>query len=215
MARRFLGDNPPTAAIARSVAVFLKTDGSILETLKSIITSKEFFSPATFQNKVKNPFEYVASALRATGAETDAGRPVLDWIGRMGQPVFGRLTPDGYPDMTADWLSNNDLLARLNFASALAMNTLKGTKVDIAKLVASDDKSELPTTVVNALLMRRVSERTLGELKKLATESTVIPAAMPAAATQWTAANTKPPTSPPIAAELVALALGSPEFQHK
>ncbi len=215
MARRFLGDNPPPAAIARSVDVFLKTDGSILETLKSIINSKEFFSPAAFQNKVKNPFEYVASALRATGAETDAGRPLLDWISRMGQPVYGRVTPDGYPDISTEWLSNNDLLSRLNFASALAMNTVKGTTINIAKLVASDDTSELPAAVVDALLMRRASARTLGELKKLATEK-IIPAAMPAAATPWTATNGKAAAaSPPIAAELVALALGSPEFQHK
>src|SRR5262249_55048238 len=113
LARRFLSDDPPAAVVERAAKVFLSTDGSITETLKSIITSKEFFAPTAFQAKVKTPFEYVVSALRATGAETD-GVGVLDWVRRMGQPVYGRVTPDGYPDRADEWMSNNDLLARLN-----------------------------------------------------------------------------------------------------
>src|SRR5205823_12622401 len=65
LARRFLSDDPPASVVDRAAKVFLSTDGSIIETLKNIITSKEFFSPAAFQVKVKNPFEYVVSALRA------------------------------------------------------------------------------------------------------------------------------------------------------
>src|SRR4029077_10729911 len=95
----------------------------------------------SYQTKVKSPFEFVASALRATNAETDANSPVLGWIGRMGQPVYGRVTPDGYPDVSSGWLSNNDLLARFNFAVALMGNNIKGTKVDVGKLgpVGSSD----------------------------------------------------------------------------
>ncbi|HEY2866031.1 MAG TPA: DUF1800 domain-containing protein, partial [Pyrinomonadaceae bacterium] len=115
MARRFVGDKPPASLVNRASAIFLKTDGSISETLRSIITSPEFFNQTAYRTKVKSPFEFVASALRATDAETDAGAPVLGWISRMGQPVYGHVTPDGYPDMSTAWLSNNDLLARFNF----------------------------------------------------------------------------------------------------
>src|SRR4029077_4891549 len=105
LARRFISDNPPQSIIDRAAAVFLKTDGSIRETLRAIITSPEFFSPAAYRAKVRSPFEYVAAAFRATSLETDGDRPVLDFISRMGQPLFGRITPDGYPDRGDHWLS--------------------------------------------------------------------------------------------------------------
>jgi len=63
MARRFIGDQPPAALVNRAAAVFLKTDGSITETLRAIVTSPEFFSSTAYQTKVKSPFEFVASAL--------------------------------------------------------------------------------------------------------------------------------------------------------
>src|SRR5262249_33774848 len=88
LARRFISDDPPQSVIDRAAAVFLKTDGSIRETLRAIITSPEFFSSVAYRAKVRSPLEYVAAAFRATGAETDGDRPVLDLIGRMGQPLF-------------------------------------------------------------------------------------------------------------------------------
>ena len=139
LARRFLGDDPPQSAIARASKVFLQTGGSIPATLRSIITGPEFSSPQNFQTKIRTPFEYVAAAIRATDSETDAGQPILAWIARMGQPVYGRITPDGYPDKGDNWLSNNDLLARFNFAAALATNKINGTKVILTKLFSTDD----------------------------------------------------------------------------
>src|SRR5262245_32383093 len=82
LARRFISDDPPPSAIDRATAVFLKTDGSIRETLRSIITSPEFFSAPAYRSKVRSPLEYVAAAIRATSAETDGDRPLLDLIGR-------------------------------------------------------------------------------------------------------------------------------------
>jgi len=77
LARRFISDEPPPSIIDRAAAVFLKTDGSIRETLRAIITSPEFFSPAAYRAKMRSPFEYVAASMRALNAETDGDRPVL------------------------------------------------------------------------------------------------------------------------------------------
>src|SRR6266513_676045 len=63
LARRFISDDPPQSVIDRAAAVFIKTDGSILETLRAIITSSEFFG--AYRAKVRSPFEYVAAAMRA------------------------------------------------------------------------------------------------------------------------------------------------------
>src|SRR5258706_1686057 len=142
LARRFISDEPPQSIIDRAAAVFLKTDGSIRETLRAIVTSPEFFSATAYRAKMRSPFEYVAAALRALNAETDADRPVLDAIGRMGQPVFGRISPDGYADRADQWLSSGAMIARFNFAIALATNRIKGTKIDLARLLSGVDEAK-------------------------------------------------------------------------
>lgn len=215
LSRRFIGDDPPTAVVDAAAKTFLATDGSITATLRTILTSQAFLSPASRRTKVKTPFEFVASALRVTGAETDANRPVLDWISRMGQPVYGRVTPDGYPDRASEWLSNNDLISRFNFASALAMNSLRGTTLDAAKMATGQDP---PATVAKQVLFGSASDRTLAEMERVYADSMKPkqPANISVAGTSW-AANAKPPEDPKKAAlaKMIALALGSPEFQRR
>src|SRR5207302_8716831 len=124
LARRFISDDPPQSVIDRAAAIFLKTDGSIRETLRTVITSPEFFSRAAYRAKLRSPFEYVAAAMRALNADSDIDPAVPDWTRRMGQPVFGRITPDGYADRADQWLSSGAMVARFNFASALATNKI-------------------------------------------------------------------------------------------
>jgi len=222
MARRFLGDEPPKAVVDRAARVFLTTNGSITETLKSIITSPAFFSPAAYRNKVRSPFEYVAAALRITNAETDADRPILSWISRMGQPVYGRVTPDGYPDMSTEWLSNNDLLTRFNFAGALATNSIKGTKVDAKKLLENTDASD-PLKVEEALsrliLTNAITDHTKAALEKVAKDAKARKDAeveRAALAGTMALAEQKPAAKQPnYVLEILGLVLGTPEFQRK
>jgi len=222
MARRFLGDEPPKAVVDRAARVFLTTNGSITETLKSIITSPAFFSPAAYRNKVRSPFEYVAAALRITNAETDADRPILSWISRMGQPVYGRVTPDGYPDMSTEWLSNNDLLTRFNFAGALATNSIKGTKVDTKKLLENTDASD-PLKVEEALsrliLTNAITDHTKAALEKVAKDAKARKdgeVERAALAGTMALAEQKPAAKQPnYVLEILGLVLGTPEFQRK
>jgi uncharacterized protein (DUF1800 family) len=216
LARRFITDDPPPSLIDRAAAVFLKTDGSIRETLRAIITSPEFFSPATYRAKVRSPFEYVAAAMRATAAETDGDRPVLDFIGRMGQPLFGRITPDGYSDRSEQWLSSGAMIARLNFAAALTTNRLKGTTIKFEKLldgVAQDNRATVASKMISLTLAGDVSEGTRSALAKTI-ESTATVASN--AAPPNVPAAFDPRTAPPAyIPELATLLIGSPEFQRR
>src|SRR5437588_990931 len=172
LARRFISDDPPKSIIDRASEVFLKTDGSIRETLRAIITSPEFFTATTYRAKVRSPFEYVAAAMRALNADTDGDRPVLDAIGRMGQPVFGRITPDGYADRADQWLCSGTMVARCNFASALATNRIKGTKVDVEKLLSGVDrakKDEVASRLVQLTLTGDASKGTRAAREKWVT----------------------------------------------
>src|SRR5437868_11379961 len=183
LARRFISDDPPQPVVDRAAAVFLKTDGSIRETLRAIITSPEFFSTSAYRAKVRSPLEYVAAAMRAMNAETDGDRPVLDLIGRMGQPLFGRITPDGYSDRAEQWLSSGAMVARLNFASALATNRIKGTSVKLDPLLKDADEKDHASVagkLIRLTLFGDVSDRTRAALAKaFESESPVVSAAAP------------------------------------
>jgi uncharacterized protein (DUF1800 family) len=230
LARRFVSDDPPPSVIDRAAAVFLKTDGSIRETLRAIVTAPEFFAVPTYRAKMRSPFEYVAAAMRALNADTDGDRPVLDAIGRMGQPVFGRITPDGYADRADQWLSSGAMVARFNFASALATNRIKGTTIDVSKLLPSVDqanKDSVATQLIRLTIFGDVSAGTRTALEKTARTASAVnqvaPSPSPAAnvAVGYSGRGTPPQTAsaaPPVTpyiSELITLLIGSPEFQQR
>ena len=130
LCRRFIADEPPANAVSDVAAAFARTKGDIRATLRALFATEEFRSHRG--TKFKRPFQFVVSALRATGAQTDAGLAVLDYLVRMGQAPFGYPTPDGYPEQVEPWLGT--LLWRWNLAVALSQNRIKGTLMDITNL---------------------------------------------------------------------------------
>ena len=223
LARRFISDDPPKAVVDRAAEIFLKTDGSIRETLRAIITAPEFFSPAAYRAKIRSPFEYAAAALRALNAETDIDPALPDWIKRMGQQVFGRLTPDGYPDRAEQWLAPGTMLERFNFANALAANRIKGTHINPASLYKDADLNS-PQTVADrltsVLFAGNVSKQTRAAIEKIAKEQSLKPvaAAPPLTGINYVSAPhkaTAPAAISPYVTQLLTLLIGSPEFQRR
>ena len=120
LARRFVSDVPPQALVDRAAKTFLDTDGDIRETLRTIITSPQFFSIAAYRSKVKSPFELVVSTLRAMGAQPDSTPRAVQFVGRLGQPMFGHQAPNGYPEDGDAWMNTGSILNRINFGLAVA-----------------------------------------------------------------------------------------------
>jgi uncharacterized protein (DUF1800 family) len=225
LARRFISDEPPASVIDRAAAVFLKTDGSIRETLRAIVTSPEFFSSTAYRAKMRSPFEYVAASMRALNAETDGDRPVLDAIGRMGQPVFGRITPDGYADRADQWLASGAMIARFNFASALATNRIKGTKIDLAKLLTGVDEAKKDSVTAKFIQLTVCGDLSKGtrtvlekNLQSEAPANPSTPATGPGTNVSVGYDANSAAKAPPAAnyiTELITLLIGSPEFQQR
>lgn len=221
LARRFVSDEPSKSLIDRVAAVFLKTDGSIRETLRSILTSPEFY--AGYRSKVKTPFEYAVSAIRLLEAETDGDRPLLDWVARMGQPVFGKLTPNGYGDHASDWLSDAALLERFNFTLALTKNQIKGTKVDLSKLLSGVDfqNPQTATTQIIALTFHgTVQPQTREAIQKaIASLQPSPPTALqpPGGVKHILSKEGAKPIPAPASGldQLMALVIAAPEFQQR
>jgi len=123
LCRRFIADDPPAAAVERVAAQLSRSRGDIASTLATLFATPEF--AATRRTKLKRPFQFVVSALRATDARTDGGPALHEMLRRMGHAPFQFPTPDGYPDDEPSWLGT--LLWRWNFSAALAGNRLGGT----------------------------------------------------------------------------------------
>ncbi len=133
LTRFFVSDTPPATLVDRVAAAFTKSDGDIRETLRAIFFSPEFSSATAYRAKVKRPFELAISSLRTLGAETTGGPQLHQWISRMGEPLYGFQTPNGYSDSAESWVNTGGLLERLNFGLALASNRIPGTKVDLKR----------------------------------------------------------------------------------
>ncbi len=142
LALRFVTDTPPVALVDRAAARFTATRGDLREVVRSIITSPEFFATDAYRAKVKTPLEFVASALRATGAEVRSALPLARELRDMGMPLYFCQPPTGYDDSAATWVSAGALVSRMNFAVALGKNGIRGIRIanpaaDLEKEVGS------------------------------------------------------------------------------
>ncbi|HXT15080.1 MAG TPA: DUF1800 domain-containing protein [Gemmatimonadaceae bacterium] len=125
----FVSDSPPPALVERVAQVYLHTDGDIREMMRAIVHSPEFNSRGAYRAKVKTPFELVASILRAMNAAPDTTPQSVQLVARLGQPVFGRPTPDGWPDQGAAWMNTGALMNRINLGAQVAANQIRGVSI--------------------------------------------------------------------------------------
>jgi uncharacterized protein (DUF1800 family) len=140
LCRRFIADEPPESAVAVTAAAFARSRGDIPATLRALFSTPEFTAPEARGAKFKRPFHFVVSALRATNAVTDASRPLIDYLVRLGHAPFRYATPDGYPEEATHW--QNTLLWRWNFSTALTANRIKGTRIleeDLRRQIGGDE----------------------------------------------------------------------------
>jgi uncharacterized protein (DUF1800 family) len=132
LAQRFVADEPPPALVDRMARRFTETDGDLREVMKTMLTSTEFWSKAAWRSKLKTPLEMVASAARASGAEIRSAAELVRHLADFGQPLYRKQEPTGYSHLNEEWVNSAGLLARMNFAVALADNRITGVQVNAA-----------------------------------------------------------------------------------
>ena len=133
LAIRFVSDEPPAALIERAAAKFTATGGDLREVVRVILLSPELAASDAHRAKVKTPLEFVASALRATGAEVRTARPLARTLREMGMPLYGCQPPTGYDETAATWVSAGALVSRMNFAVDLSKNAVRGVRVPLSE----------------------------------------------------------------------------------
>ncbi len=125
---RFVSDSAPPELVNRAAATYMQTDGDIREVVRTIVTSQEFFSRAAFHAKVKTPFELVASALRAMNAAPDTTPRSAQFVAQLGEPIFGHMTPEGWPERGDAWMNTGAILNRINFGLVVAAGRMPGAQ---------------------------------------------------------------------------------------
>jgi len=165
LARRFVADTPPPALVDRAAKRFRETDGDIREVVRTILTSPEFFAPAAYRAKVKTPFEFVVSSVRATGAGVDDATPLAQAVRQLGMPLYMCQPPTGYADRADAWVNTGALLNRMNFALQLVNGKMRGVRAGTSpagEVLAGDVSSSTAATIAKAADPRQTAALTLG-----------------------------------------------------
>ena len=165
LARRFVADTPPPALVARAAARFRETRGDIREVLRAILTSPEFFAADAYRAKVKTPFEFVVSSLRATGTEIVEAGPVVQAVRQLGMPLYLCQPPTGYADRADAWVNTGALLNRMNFALQLVGGRMRGVRAGsapAAAALAGEISPATAATIAKATDPKQVAALTLG-----------------------------------------------------
>ncbi len=146
LATYFIADEPPAALVDRMVRTFQKSDGSITDVLKTMFLDGDFQKAldtngdraAKDAGKFKDPMQFVVSSLRLAydGKPFTNFRPVVGWLQQLGEPLYGRVTPDGYPLTEAAWTSSGQLVKRFEIARQIGSGN--------AGLFNSDDNTPGP-----------------------------------------------------------------------
>jgi len=165
LARRFVSDDPPAALVDRAAARFRESDGDIREVVRLILTSPEFFAPDAYRAKVKTPFEFVVSSVRATGADVQSADALVQAVRQLGMPLYMCQPPTGYADRADAWVNTGALLNRMNFAVQLVNGRMRGVRAGAEPLGPQLVGALSPTTtatVAKATDARQVAALTLG-----------------------------------------------------
>jgi uncharacterized protein (DUF1800 family) len=200
LAERFVSDDPPPALVDRMAKTFEKKKGDIREVLSTLFHSPEFWADGTYRAKVKTPLEFVASAVRATGADVDDAMPLARQVANMGMPLYGAQPPTGYSMKGDTWVSSSALLNRMNFALGLTGGKVRGVKVDAVQLAGGP-----PTPADGTVTLSTMEAKLLAAGVSKQTHDSIL---------AQIEAPSKP-SRPPDASTIAGLLLGSPEFQRK
>ncbi|HEV2205056.1 MAG TPA: DUF1800 family protein, partial [Candidatus Acidoferrales bacterium] len=138
LAEYFVSDDPPPALVDRMAQEWQSSGGDIRAVLRTMIYSPEFWSKQAYRAKVKTPFELVASTARALNADVEVTLPLVQWVGRMGEPLFQCQPPTGYSDKSEMWVNSGALLNRLNFALAFGTDHMWGAEVNLKSIFGQD-----------------------------------------------------------------------------
>ncbi|HQU35764.1 MAG TPA: DUF1800 domain-containing protein [Anaerolineales bacterium] len=150
LARRFISDNPPDSVVAAAASTFmanLTAPDQLKRVVETILLSPEF--KQTWGAKIKRPIEAAISMMRAVNTDFTKLPGGIAWMcGMMGQAMFERRPPDGYPDVKEAWANTMSLLYRWNFAVGITENWMDDEEQQ--RIIRTDIVAQTPADLRTA-----------------------------------------------------------------
>jgi len=200
LAMRFVADEPPPSLVEKMAKTFRDKDGDLRSVMQTLLSAPEFWSQGAYRAKLKSPLEMVASSVRALGADVDFTFPLSQQLVQLGQPLYRKQEPTGYTNAGQEWMNSASLLARMNFAIALAGNRIPGVKVDASRFGDAPDTDQ----IAKDLLLTGLSDEARAAIQ----------AGLEAQSAPQAAAK-RPAQEVPKPLAIAGLMLGSPDFQRR
>lgn len=127
IAAHFVADTPPEALVTAMTAAWRDSGGDLTSVYQAMLDHPAAWSD--FGGKVKKPYEFITSALRALEFRGDviAGMKhgrftqlVIQPLRRMGHPYMQPAGPDGFPDDAGSWVQPYGIAQRISWAMEAA-----------------------------------------------------------------------------------------------
>jgi uncharacterized protein (DUF1800 family) len=147
-----VGEDVPRDMVEKAAKVYLDTDGDLAKVVAGIRRQAGGLAvrPRTF----KDPYRWGISAvgLLAAGRTVSNTQPVERWLIALGEPLFGRGTPDGYSLRGSDWVGAGQLTQRFELAREMvsAAPRLLGQPLEAGKVLASGPARSLQASLGQA-----------------------------------------------------------------
>ncbi|MEO7071677.1 MAG: DUF1800 domain-containing protein [Rhodanobacter sp.] len=166
LATYFVSDQPPAALVTRMAQTFQRTDGDIAAVLRTLFTSPELLQSQ--EKKFKDPTQFMLSAVRLTldGTPLANAAPLGGWLRQMGEPLFGHVTPDGWPLDGASWSSSGQMAKRFDVAAAIGGGRNRLLTADDGAKPARSPTPSLDTPLYRAVIAPYLSASTREALAK-------------------------------------------------
>jgi len=151
LCRRFISDYPPESIVQAAAQVFLDAKDApdqLRQVYRAIFLSPEF--RAAWGGKLKRPFEFATSVLRALNADFTRPPGGVRWFFRMfGQPLFEHHPPTGYPDTAEAWANTMTTLYGWNFITGVTENWMTDDQHP-ERILRVDLRAETPAELRSA-----------------------------------------------------------------
>ena len=132
LARHFIADDPPPAAVALLADAFAKSGGDLPAVYRALIDAREAWAQPLA--KYKTPYDYIVSTFRGLSLPVDAAHAPLAPFEVLGQRTWQPGSPAGWPDRSADWDGASALMKRIQWADAVGGRL--GNRRDVPQLAS-------------------------------------------------------------------------------
>jgi uncharacterized protein (DUF1800 family) len=138
LARHFIADDPPAAAVDRLAEAFSSTGGNLPSVYQALIESPEAWAQPLA--KFKTPADYIHSSYRALELPIADGPKAIGPFELMGQRIYSPGSPAGWPDRSVDWDGSSSVMKRLEWADQVGQRV--GSQINAADRVSQALGSE-------------------------------------------------------------------------